>query len=227
VTSCAPADPAAERAPVARRVARAAVPGEPRTLVAPVAGVRGGKTPPPAASPRITPLPEGASPAPLECRPATAAETTSGTGAADPGFPPAAPGRRRAPHTPAGASDTGVSPPAGSRAFLDARLAAKMSEAELEEQIRDACKKLGIIRFHVRVSIGTTPGLPDDILIGSRGILWRECKTQKGKPTPAQVKTGEALRAAGQDWDIWRPADWYSGRIRLELMAIAGLGVAA
>lgn len=105
--------------------------------------------------------------------------------------------------------------------------AAAMSEDELEEQIRDACKKLGVIRFHVRVSKGTTAGLPDDILIGPRGILWRECKTQKGRLTPAQQSIGEALRAAGHDWGTWRPEDWLSGRIRLELMAVAGLRGAA
>ena len=36
--------------------------------------------------------------------------------------------------------------------------AAAMSEDELEEQIRDACTKLGILRFHVRISKGTTAG---------------------------------------------------------------------
>ncbi len=100
-----------------------------------------------------------------------------------------------------------------SRAFLDAHLAGKMTEAELEEQIRDACTKLGILRFHVRFSMGTTAGLPDDILIGPRGILWRECKTARGKVTAAQQEAGNALTAAGQDWAVWRPADWYSGRI--------------
>lgn len=96
-----------------------------------------------------------------------------------------------------------------------------MSEAELEEQIRDACKKLGVLRFHVRFSLGTTAGLPDDILIGPGGILWRECKKETGKPTPAQQKTGEALLAAGQDWAVWRPSDWLSGRIARELAAVA------
>jgi hypothetical protein len=101
-------------------------------------------------------------------------------------------------------------------------IAAAMSEAQLEEHIRSACKQLGILRFHVRHSLGTTAGLPDDILIGPNGLLWRECKTAKGKLTPAQQKTGEALTAAGQDWATWRPGDWLSGRIARELAAIAG-----
>ena len=99
-----------------------------------------------------------------------------------------------------------------------------MTEAELEEQIRGACKTLGILRFHVRFSLGTTAGLPDDILIGPKGILWRECKTAKGKVTAAQQGAGKALTAAGQDWAVWRPADWLSGRIVRELTAISGFG---
>ena len=128
---------------------------------------------------------------------------------------PAREGRRRA----AGTSL------AGSQAYLDAYYAGRMSEADLEENIRDACKKFGIIRFHVRFSLGTTPGLPDDILIGPSGILWRECKNQKNKPTPDQVKTGEALTALGQDFAIWRPSDWLSGQIQAELLAISRMPV--
>ena len=101
--------------------------------------------------------------------------------------------------------------------------AAAMSEAELEEQVRDACKKLGVIRIHIYHARGTTPGVPDDVLIGPRGVLWRELKTMTGHVSPAQRAMGEALLAAGQDFAIWRPEDWFSGRIRLELMAIAGL----
>ena len=101
--------------------------------------------------------------------------------------------------------------------------AAAMTEAELEEQVRDACKKLGVIRIHIYHARGTTPGVPDDILIGAHGILWRELKTMAGKVSPAQRAMGEALLAAGQDWALWRPDDWFSQRIRQELMAISGL----
>ena len=104
--------------------------------------------------------------------------------------------------------------------------AAAMTEAELEEQVRDACKKLGVIRIHIYHARGTTPGVPDDILIGPRGVLWRELKTMTGKVSPAQRAMGEALLAAGQDFDTWRPVDWFSGRIKSELTAISGLRVA-
>ena len=139
---------------------------------------------------------------------------------------------RREPETPAGGepsanAEGSSSPLAGSKAgeFLAAHNARRMTEAELEENIRDACTKFGIIRFHVRFSLGTTPGLPDDILIGPSGILWRECKNQKNKPTPEQAKTGEALTAIGQDFAIWRPEDWFSGRIQRELLTISRMPV--
>ena len=158
--------------------------------------------------------------------------------------PPAtAPGRGRAPQAPVTAVPDGqpASGPAavtgqtpageGRRRAAGASLAglhaAAMTEAELEEQIRDACKKLGVIRIHIYHARGTTPGVPDDILIGARGVLWRELKTMRGHVSPAQRAMGEALLAAGQDFAIWRPEDWFSGRIRLELMAISGLKVGA
>ena len=175
--------------------------------------------PPPVAGGQDTP----SSPQPSERQAAGSLNPATG---AD-GLPSSAPGRERAPRTPAGEgrSRAAGASPAGSQAYLAAFQASRMSEAELEEQIRDACKKFGIIRFHVRFSIGTTPGLPDDILIGPSGILWRECKNQKNKPTPEQVKTGEALTALGQDFAIWRPEDWFSGRIQAELLAISRMPV--
>ena len=106
-------------------------------------------------------------------------------------------------------------------------LAMAMSEAELEEHVRDIAKDLGVIRFHVRNSRGTNAGLPDDILIGPGGVLWRECKTQKGKLTGAQWAAGDALVLAGQDWNTWRPADLLDGTITRELAAISRLGRAA
>ena len=104
-----------------------------------------------------------------------------------------------------------------------------MSEREFEEQVRDACKKLGILRIHIYHARGTTPGVPDDILIGPRGVMWRELKTMTGKVSPAQRAMGEALLAAGQDWGVWRPDSLLNGAIARELAALAGLrtGVAS
>ena len=96
-----------------------------------------------------------------------------------------------------------------------------MSEDQLEEHVRELCKGLGIVRIHVYNSRGTTPGVPDDILVGPRGLLWRELKTMRGKVTPAQQAMGEALTAAGQNWAVLRPASLLSGAIAAELAGIS------
>jgi hypothetical protein len=132
---------------------------------------------------------------------------------------PALSGRPQAPGARVGGKSSRVP---GSSPVADA-----MSEAELEEGIRALCKDLGILRFHVKDSRGTNAGLPDDILIGPGGVLWRECKTQKGQLTNAQWAVANALNLAGQDWNTWRPADLLSGQIARELAALAGFGGAA
>ena len=133
-----------------------------------------------------------------------------------------APGRGRAPRTPAAGVGASPAPAAGLQA-----IAAAMSEARLEEHVRELCKGLGIVRIHVYNSRGTTPGVPDDILIGPRGVLWRELKTMRGKVTVAQQTLGEALLAAGQDWGVWRPDSLLNGVIASELTALAGLKAGA
>ena len=124
---------------------------------------------------------------------------------------PAPGGRRRA----AGAPGAGSNP-----------IAAAMSEGELEEQVQALCTDLGILRFHNPDSRRMERGLPDDILIGPRGVLWRELKNMRRKLTPEQEKVGEQLTAHGQDWAVWRPCDLLSQRIRHELMAISAVRVA-
>ena len=220
-------DPAAASAPVSRRAARATEPGRPAVPGAPH-GTAGGKTSsqPSERQAVRTPGPETAPAPPLLGQEAVRARDTSPAGASLKAHGSHPAGSTRALFIDVQDTERAArerARRADSRAFLDAHLAGKMTEAELEEQIRDACTKLGILRFHVRISIGTTAGLPDDILIGPGGILWRECKTAKGKVTAAQQEAGAALTAAGQDWAVWRPADWYSGRIQRELAGLAGI----
>lgn len=76
------------------------------------------------------------------------------------------------------------------------------------------------MRFHVRDARGMTRGFPDDVLIGTRGLLWRECKNEFTTLTPDQRQVGIVLRNLGQDWELWRPVDLRSGRIVRELEEI-------
>lgn len=95
-----------------------------------------------------------------------------------------------------------------------------MSEDELGEHVRDLCKAYDVTRVHHLRSKGTTPGWPDDALIGTR-LLLRELKRQDNYPTPAQRDMIAALQAAGEDVDVWKPTDLLSGRIRREIAAIS------
>ena len=77
--------------------------------------------------------------------------------------------------------------------------------------------------YHTYDSRRCARGFPDLVIIGNR-VLWRELKGWKpsSRPTREQVEVLQGLRDAGQDSAIWRPVDWFSGRIRNEL---AGLRV--
>ena len=141
-----------------------------------------------------------------------------------------APGRGRAPRTPAGEGRrraAGASP-AGSHA-----LAAAMSEADLLSNVTSGtrkrpglCKWYGLTWYHTYNSKKSPSGFPD-LVIAGRTVMYRELKRQKENPTKAQREWIAALEAAGADVGVWRPEDWYSGRINRELAALAGLRAGA
>ena len=53
-------------------------------------------------------------------------------------------------------------------------------------------------------------GFVDLVLVHpARGVtLFRELKARKGRMSPAQEQWGVWLTAGGNDWGVWRPADW-------------------
>lgn len=104
---------------------------------------------------------------------------------------------------------------------FDLAVAERMSERELEDQVRDACKKFRLLRYHTYRATKSPAGFPDEVIVGSNGTLFRELKRQSEKPTVAQQEWLDGLAAAGQDAAVWRPADWMSGRIIRELFAIS------
>ena len=80
-----------------------------------------------------------------------------------------------------------------------------------------------VVQFHhsadSRRDLGN--GIPDFIIAGSNGIIFRECKSATGNLTPAQASWKWTLRANRLDWSVWRPADLKSGRVRAEIAALA------
>ena len=102
--------------------------------------------------------------------------------------------------------------------------AAAMTEAELMEAVRAMVKGLGLLAHHGhdgRRSWG--PGFPDLVIAGRAGVLYRECKTERGNLTPEQRLWGDVLKQAGANWRVWRPRDRLDGSIGRELAAVAAV----
>jgi hypothetical protein len=66
-------------------------------------------------------------------------------------------------------------------------------------------------------------GFPDWVFGGPGGAAIRELKSEHGVLKTDQRLWGRVLRAAGWDWDVWRPSDLLSGRIQREIERLAGL----
>lgn len=98
--------------------------------------------------------------------------------------------------------------------------ATAMTEDEFLAAIRQSCRSLNIRTFHPYDSRRSEPGFPDLVIVGVRGVLFRELKTEKGKVTTVQAQWIQALQVAGADAGLWRPSDWHNGRIRTELRRI-------
>lgn len=103
-----------------------------------------------------------------------------------------------------------------------------MSEDDLQVAVIDLCRLLRLRVAHFRPAQkksekwatpvqGDGAGFPDLVIVGPRGVLWRELKLQRGHLTPAQIEWQMALHSAGEDYGVWKPADWHSGWIRADL----------
>ncbi len=105
-------------------------------------------------------------------------------------------------------------------------VAVNMSEKALDGHVRRLLRDLGLWEFAFHAPDGTgryQAGLPDWIIHGPGGCLYRELKTQNGNLTPKQRDYIARIASNGIDVDVWRPSDLVSGRIAAELKAVAVL----
>jgi hypothetical protein len=97
-----------------------------------------------------------------------------------------------------------------------------MTEAELAQHVQRLAHSYGIRAVHMpdsRRVIGGA-GMPDWILLGPNGLIWRELKSEEGQLSGSQILFHRELAAAGQNVGTWRPAAYTAGYIQTELRAI-------
>ena len=99
-----------------------------------------------------------------------------------------------------------------------------MTEADLQAQVIALAASLGLVALHVRqprMEGGEWRGFPDLMVIApAGGIMFRELKAPGKQLRAPQRDWAQVL--AGQDYGVWKPADWFNGRVRAELEQLAG-----
>jgi hypothetical protein len=91
----------------------------------------------------------------------------------------------------------------------------------LDAHVRRLIADTGCWGYHTRNSKGCAKGMPDWLIVGRTGILFRELKREAGVLTAEQREVGERITRAGGNWKVWRPSDLLSGRIARELAGIS------
>lgn len=100
--------------------------------------------------------------------------------------------------------------------------ARSMSEADLQEGVRQLAVSLGIRYYHTHDSRHSPAGFPDVVLVSPPNCLIRELKREGVELTDAQLAWLADLFDCDLDVGVWKPADWISGRIVDEMRAMRG-----
>lgn len=101
-----------------------------------------------------------------------------------------------------------------------------LSEAEFQSLVLEAVRRLGLQAYHTHDSRRSQPGFPDLVIVGDRGILFRELKTEVGVVSADQRYWVEILRGGGADVEVWRPNMW-PNEIMFQLRKLGRLQVSA
>lgn len=86
------------------------------------------------------------------------------------------------------------------------------TEEQLKALVMDAIEALGVAAMPTRFI--------DLMILGSKGVLFRELGSNQSRGTREERQWMQALQAAGEDAEMWRPSDW-PDRILAELRALA------
>ncbi len=94
------------------------------------------------------------------------------------------------------------------------------SEAAFQAAVIDLATRYRCLVFHDNDSRRNVAGFPDLVIVGNKGVLMRELKTNTGRMRAQQEVWIGRLARAGADVAVWRPTDW-PGRIHDEIKAVA------
>jgi hypothetical protein len=83
-----------------------------------------------------------------------------------------------------------------------------VDEAAFQGEVMRTALTLGLLAYHPYRSQKSVPGFPDTVIVGARGVLYRELKMPRGVVSPDQLYWIAALTEAGQDAGVWRPEHW-------------------
>ena len=86
------------------------------------------------------------------------------------------------------------------------------TEEQLTALVMDAIEALGVASMPTRHI--------DLMILGANGVIFRELGSMTSRGTREERQWMQALQAAGEDADMWRPQDWPE-RILGELRALA------
>jgi hypothetical protein len=92
--------------------------------------------------------------------------------------------------------------------YAAARLAAFPNERAFQAEVMTLAKHLGLVAYHTHRSDRSVAGFPDLVIVGHRGVLYRELKMPGKRPTKDQVFWIAALNESGADAGVWRPKHW-------------------
>ena len=89
----------------------------------------------------------------------------------------------------------------------------------LQQEIVKACV---LMKLHVHYCgmRHSQPGWPDLVIVGTRGVLFRELKVPPDQLNSAQRALGYNLLASGMNWAVWTPDDLASCKIIGEIKDI-------
>ena len=94
-------------------------------------------------------------------------------------------------------------------AYVDARraLLGASTERDFSTTVVDLARLMGWRVFHQWSSVHSEPGWPDLVLVRPPRLVFAELKAQRGKASPAQRATLDALIACEAEVYLWRPDD--------------------